>query len=114
MQDADKGAAPALNGQDLRIGIVQARFNAEITARLAESCLAELRALGVSERHIRAAADSFERHGLAGQPIDRYDSGSLPVYAVGPAHVLKLFPPEEAAHAQTEARALAAVQGALP
>ncbi len=53
MQDADKGAAPALNGQDLRIGIVQARFNAEITARLAESCLAELRALGVSERHIR-------------------------------------------------------------
>ena len=53
MQDADKGAALTLNGQDLRIGIVQARFNAEITAKLAESCLAELRALGVSERHIR-------------------------------------------------------------
>ena len=53
MQDADKGAALTLNGQDLRIGIVQARFNAEITAKLAESCLAELTALGVSERHIR-------------------------------------------------------------
>jgi 6,7-dimethyl-8-ribityllumazine synthase len=53
MQDADKGAALALNGQDLRIGIVQARFNAEITAKLAESCLAELKALGVNERHIR-------------------------------------------------------------
>jgi 6,7-dimethyl-8-ribityllumazine synthase len=53
MQDADKGAALTLNGQDLRIGIVQARFNAEITAKLAESCLAELQALGVSERHIR-------------------------------------------------------------
>jgi hygromycin-B 7''-O-kinase len=56
----------------------------------------------------------LERHGLAQQPIERYDSGSLPVYAVGPGHVLKLFPPEEAAHAQTEARALAAVHGALP
>ena len=53
MQDADKGAPLALNGQDLRIGIVQARFNAEITAKLAESCIAELQALGVSERHIR-------------------------------------------------------------
>ncbi len=53
MQDADKGATLALNGQDLRIGIVQARFNADITAKLAESCLAELKALGVSERHVR-------------------------------------------------------------
>jgi len=53
MQDADKGAPQALNGQDLRIGIVQARFNAEITAKLAESCVAELKALGVNERHIR-------------------------------------------------------------
>ena len=53
MQDADKGAALALNGQDLRIGIVQARFNAELTTRLARSCIAELKALGVNERHIR-------------------------------------------------------------
>ena len=53
MQDADKGAAASLEGQDLRIGIVQARFNAALTAKLAESCLAELKALGVNERHIR-------------------------------------------------------------
>ncbi|MBT9491661.1 MAG: 6,7-dimethyl-8-ribityllumazine synthase [Paucibacter sp.] len=54
MQASDKGAAPApLNGQDLRIGIVQARFNADITGRLADACLAELRLLGVSEQHIR-------------------------------------------------------------
>ena len=53
MQDADKGAPLELNGQDLRIGIVQARFNADITAKLAQSCIAELQALGVSERHIR-------------------------------------------------------------
>jgi 6,7-dimethyl-8-ribityllumazine synthase len=53
MQDADKGDSAELDGRDLRIGIVQARFNAAITAKLAESCLAELKRLGVSERHIR-------------------------------------------------------------
>ena len=53
MQDADKGSLAELNGQDLRIGIVQARFNARITDTLAKHCLAELKALGVSERHIR-------------------------------------------------------------
>lgn len=53
MQDADKGDAGTLDGQDLRIAIVQARFNAAITDVLAASCLAELQALGVSERHVR-------------------------------------------------------------
>lgn len=53
MQDADKGDAAGLDGKDLRIGIVQARFNAAVTDRLAETCLAELRALGVADRHIR-------------------------------------------------------------
>jgi 6,7-dimethyl-8-ribityllumazine synthase len=53
MQDADKGDAATLNGEDLRIGIVQARFNAAITDKLAESCLAELRALGVADKHVR-------------------------------------------------------------
>jgi hygromycin-B 7''-O-kinase len=54
------------------------------------------------------------RHGLAGEPTRRYDSGSVPVYAVGSRHVLKLFPPFEDGHASIEARALAAVQDALP
>jgi 6,7-dimethyl-8-ribityllumazine synthase len=53
MQEADKGASAELDGQHLRIGVVQARFNAPITNKLAEACLAELRALGVAERHIR-------------------------------------------------------------
>ena len=35
MQDADKGRAPPIDGSDLRIGIVQARFNAPITDKLA-------------------------------------------------------------------------------
>ncbi len=42
-----------MTGQDLRIGIVQARFNAAMTDKLAEACLAELLALGVSLKHIR-------------------------------------------------------------
>ena len=54
------------------------------------------------------------RHGLADAPRVRYDSGSLPVYAVGDTHVLKLFPPTERTHASIEARTLAAVQGRLP
>ena len=53
MQDADKGDSAELDGRDLRIGIVQARFNAALTAKLAESCLGELKRLGVHERHIR-------------------------------------------------------------
>jgi 6,7-dimethyl-8-ribityllumazine synthase len=53
MQDADKGSTMQLDGTDLRIGIVQARFNAAVTNKLAETCLAELEAVGVSARHIR-------------------------------------------------------------
>ena len=52
MQVADKGAEPALNGRDLRIGIVQARFNAPVTDALAAACLAELAALGVAANQI--------------------------------------------------------------
>lgn len=54
------------------------------------------------------------RHGLERTPRARYDSGSLPVYAVGSAHVLKLYPPDEREHARTEARVLAALDGRLP
>lgn len=53
MQGADQGQAADLDGEDLRIGIVQARFNADITAMLARACLAELEVLGVSPKHIR-------------------------------------------------------------
>ena len=53
MKDADKGVAGELDGQDLRIGIVQARFNAAITEKLYETCQAELLALGVAAKHIR-------------------------------------------------------------
>jgi len=53
MQGSDQGHAASLDGEDLRIGIVQARFNDAITRKLAEACIAELRLLGVAEKHIR-------------------------------------------------------------
>jgi 6,7-dimethyl-8-ribityllumazine synthase len=53
MQDADKGQAADLDGTDLRIGIVQARFNEKLTKQLAQSCIAELETLGVAAKHIR-------------------------------------------------------------
>ena len=52
MQDADQGEAIDLDGSDLVIGIVRARFNDAITTRMAETCRAELMSLGVSARHI--------------------------------------------------------------
>ncbi|MFZ2737074.1 MAG: 6,7-dimethyl-8-ribityllumazine synthase [Burkholderiaceae bacterium] len=50
MFGADQGQAPLTHqsGKDLRIGIVQARFNADITNALALACRDELLALGVS------------------------------------------------------------------
>lgn len=56
MFGADKGPLEAgssrLNGKDLKIGIVQARFNEPITDALAQACTAELLALGVVEQDI--------------------------------------------------------------
>ena len=59
MQDADKAEARSgglhaqVDGRDLRIGIVQARFNTAITDKLAQECLAELASLGVVPKHIQ-------------------------------------------------------------
>ena len=52
MQDANKGGAGALDGKGLRIGIVQARFNEDITDALATACLGELAHLGVAAEDI--------------------------------------------------------------
>ena len=56
MFGADKGNVASndsrMNGKKLRIGIVQARFNATVTDALASACLTELKVLGVSEKDI--------------------------------------------------------------
>ncbi|HEY2189555.1 MAG TPA: 6,7-dimethyl-8-ribityllumazine synthase [Caldimonas sp.] len=48
MRNADRGDPARLDGRDLRIGVVQARFNAELTDRIARACINELIALGVA------------------------------------------------------------------
>ena len=53
MQAADKGTEGELIGEGLRIGIVRARFNEPITAKLAEACLAELDRLDVDPGDVR-------------------------------------------------------------
>lgn len=56
MFGADKGHLgnqdDLLNGKKLKVGIVQARFNADITNALAAACKSELLALGVAEKDI--------------------------------------------------------------
>lgn len=52
MFGAEKGTADNLDGKELVIGIVQARFNESITNALAQACRAELTALGVQEKNI--------------------------------------------------------------
>ncbi len=49
MLHANKGAAPPLDGRGLRIGIVRARFNEDVTNALAEACDRELASLGVAD-----------------------------------------------------------------
>jgi 6,7-dimethyl-8-ribityllumazine synthase len=54
MFGADKGKATRdmLDGRRLYIGMVQARFNEDITNALAQACRKELLALGVQDKHI--------------------------------------------------------------
>jgi len=47
MQHADQGRTTELDGRQLRVALVQARFNNTITDRLAASCRVELERLGV-------------------------------------------------------------------
>jgi len=52
MFDAEKGWSEQLDGKELSIGIVQARFNEGVTNALADACKQELFALGVEEKNI--------------------------------------------------------------
>ena len=56
MRNAERGEAERLDGRGLRIAVVQARFNVELTDRIARACVDELARLGVGEddvTHVR-------------------------------------------------------------
>ncbi|MBD0695724.1 phosphotransferase family protein [Streptomyces sp. CBMA123] len=67
------------------------------------------------ESVMRPGAEALcARLGVGGQPLERFAEGSVPVYAVGGEHVLKLFPAASARDGLAEGRVLARLRGALP
>ena len=52
MKNANQGTPAQLNGKGLRIGVIRARFNDDITSSLSRSCHAELQTLGVAAEDI--------------------------------------------------------------
>ncbi|MFB0916289.1 MAG: 6,7-dimethyl-8-ribityllumazine synthase [Burkholderiaceae bacterium] len=53
MFGANKGTPPQIDGRKLRVGVVQARFNEDVTNALAVACLDQLKALGVQDKNIK-------------------------------------------------------------
>ena len=61
-----------------------------------------------------AIVDAIRRELSLGVDLKRFASGSVPVFAVGNEHVVKLFPPEERPFFNTERAALTHIGGLLP
>ncbi|MFJ7907698.1 phosphotransferase family protein [Kitasatospora sp. NPDC096204] len=67
------------------------------------------------ETVMRPGAEALcARLGVGGLPLERFAEGSVPVYAVGDALVLKLFPAAGAQDGIVEERVLTRLDGALP
>lgn len=64
-------------------------------------------------RFVPGVAEIQRRHGLSGS-ARRFVDGSLPVYDLGCGLALKLYPPYELAHFQTESHVLGLVHGRIP
>jgi hygromycin-B 7''-O-kinase len=59
-------------------------------------------------------ADAIRRDHALGDGVTRYTTGSVPVFAVGDDHVVKLYPAAERSHFQAEWAALTRIDGGLP
>ncbi|RJL24243.1 phosphotransferase family protein [Bailinhaonella thermotolerans] len=67
------------------------------------------------EKALRPGVDALLRRlGVRGREVERFATGTQPVYGVGGDLVLKLFPPIHREDAATETAALSAVGGRLP
>lgn len=60
-----------------------------------------------------AVADDIRRDLSLGAGLTRLEGGSVPVFAAGNGHVVKLFPADERAHLETEAAVLRHIDGRL-
>lgn len=58
-------------------------------------------------------AESLRTEWGLGQSLERFPDGSVPVYAAGTEHVIKLFPQGQCASFETEKAALARIAGSL-
>jgi len=63
---------------------------------------------------IVATVDAIRRERSLGESIERFSGGSVPVFAVGNDHVVKLFPAAEECFLRTELAALERIEGLLP
>jgi len=61
-----------------------------------------------------AAVDAIRREHSLGPGVRRFAFGSVPVFAVGDEHVVKLFPAAQRSFFNTERTALAGIEGLLP
>src|SRR5262245_7319580 len=74
----------------------------------------EFAAIRRNEELLRPGVDAIlSRHHIRGEVV-RFADGSLPVYAIGDTHVLKLFPPVYLDECETETSVLSAVTGRIP
>ncbi len=71
------------------------------------------RPLRTADIYRPAVAAIAERHGLAGDQPRRYAGGSMPVFALGGDHVVKLFPPPFRRNCDNERDALRFLAGRL-
>jgi hygromycin-B 7''-O-kinase len=71
------------------------------------------RAVRAADIYRPALAEIARRHRLAGEPR-RYAGGSLPVFAIGEKHVVKLFPPLFRRNRDNERDALSFLEDVLP
>lgn len=61
-----------------------------------------------------AVADAIRRERSLGEGLQRFAFGSIPVFALGDEHVMKLFPPDQRAYFDIETAVLARIEGRLP
>ncbi len=75
---------------------------------------AELAAIPRDEAALRPGVDAILASHHLGGDVVRFADGSLPVYAIGDTHVLKLYPPVYRGECDIEASVLSAIAGGLP
>ncbi len=91
------------------------RYDAAVTIRFPSPRPGDdLRAVR-NDGRVLAAADALWRGlGIGTAGVVLFEAGSLPVFAAGREHVLKLYPPRYAEEAEQERRVLEQIYGALP